>query len=93
MKSPKMENKATINRTDSHSNSDIRGESNPKIHVLPEENVIFSTVVVINIQKINAAAATKLTPSADRKLCRPFITIEYLVSRKNFVNARSAMEI
>ena len=92
MKSPKMENKAIINRTDLHSNSDIRDESNPKVNVLPEENVIFSTVVVINIQKINAAAATKLTPSADRKLC-PFITIEYLVSRKYFVNARSAMEI
>ena len=50
MKSPKMENKAIINRTDSLSNSDIRVESNPKVYVLPEENVISSTVVAINIQ-------------------------------------------
>ena len=85
-----MENKPNINRKYSHSMSYIRGESNPKVHVLPEHNVIFANAVNINIQQINEAAATELTPIRDRKLCRPFIRIEYFVSRKNFINARSA---
>ena len=87
-KPPKVEKKSSISHKDSLCRAHIIGKINLKYQVLPAENVIFSIVIIININTINAIVMTQATPSAGHSRRRTFIILKQLLSSNKFMITR-----